>query len=346
MFKCNFLARSLQIPYQTKMYLLLGPMKQTSFLLAIFIFALFFVGAGNVPGVSANPGAGSFFDAQEWVLEATSNLRSDPIGFLADLGWPVISNQDEEAVNGTAFFIKRLQDRWPVLHSEKLDMVASQVCQNALAAGLDTGRTVLEDVSLSPDYRAIRAEVATSAIIMQDYIEPVRAAQILFLNLVGAMYSSLAGSGNAILLLNNDYVEFGVGLCGGSTSLRNGVVANAYLLTMVYARPAGPQPEWIQCGHVYFDKNSNKKYDEGEGLANVKISSDPEGISTQTDKNGQYCVRRLKGVWTLYLQDYPFVQDYMHYNRLLETGRNEGVLYVDYPLLLTQEVVDFENEGQ
>jgi len=311
----------------------------------IFIISFLIVTGFCIPKVFADQegNSDSFLNAQNWVIEASYKLKQDPVKFLEDSGWLAVNDQEEISTNATIDFIQKLQDRWPILHNNKLDMVALQICENALSSGLDTGRILLKDVSLSPEYKALKTEIATTAIIMQDYIEPARAAQILFFNLIDAMYSNLMDSGNTTLLLDNDYVEFGVSFCGGAATLKPGTVANAYLLTLVYTRPAGPQPEWIQCGHVYFDKNGNKEYDEGEGLANVKISSDPEDITTQTDRNGRYCFRRPRGIWILYLQDYPFMQDFTTYSKLLEVGKNNGILYYDYPLLLTQEMVDYLN---
>ena len=115
---------------------------------------------------------------------------------------------------------------------------------------------------------------------------------------------------------------------------------------MVFARPEGPLPEWVQCGHIYFDTNNNNEFDPGEGLHNVVIESNKEGYLATSSFDGKYCFRRPLGEWVLYLEGYPFQQDFYTYSRYLEEGQREGILIKDYRLLLPQQSIDAINSNQ
>jgi len=279
--------------------------------------------------------------AEQTLIEAMIELGTEPPNFLESL---ILESQTtENDDNVTKDFVWLIENRWPILNSPKLNKAAAAICSDSLDSGLETGIVKIVDAPISEEYFAKKAEIAVTAIIMQDFMQPEKAAQILFSNFIDSMYLRYKAAGNATMLLNDEYLEFGVSLCAGSTIVAEDIMANVYVLTIIFARPAGPQPNWIQCGHVYFDKNANGHFDEGEGLINVMMTTGEDELLAITSHDGSYCFRRPIGSWVLYIESYPFKQDYRAYNIILENYRRDGILYVDYPLLLTQSLIDFIN---
>ena len=279
----------------------------------------------------------SIAKAQQDVIEWLESLISEPDKWRDKISKIFDTNSSDTNSTGvTNKVMDYLDSRLPLLNNGKLNLVAQAICDESIVNGLGANVTNIKEKLSLADYSSKQAEVVRSAVVMQDYLSPEDGASILFLNLLKSMHNK------GTLLFNDKYVEFGVGFGRGVVSIDKDTRANVYLLTMVFARPAGPQPQWIQCGHIFYDKNNDKLYAPGEGLKNVIMSNGDNTLAISLE-NGRYCFRRPKGEWTLFLQGFPVVQDYYAYNKALE-GVRDGVLFVDFNLLLTQETIDYLNE--
>ena len=279
----------------------------------------------------------SMAEAKHHVIEWLESLVAEPGKWEDKISCFFDANSsDTNSTEITNEVINYLNSRLPLLNNSKLNFVAQAICDESIIKGPGSEVENIEKKLSSASYFSKQAEVIRSAVIMHDYLAPEDGASILFKNLLKSMYNSHT------LLFNDEYLEFGVGFSRGVVSINKDTRANVYLLTMIFARPAGPQPQWLQCGHIFYDKNNDKHYTQGEGLKNV-LMSDGNNILFISRENGRYCFRRPKGEWILFLQGFPVVQDYYAYNKALE-GVRDGVLFVDYNLLLTQETIDFSND--
>ncbi len=283
----------------------------------------------------------SMAKAKQDVIEWLESLVSEPDKWQDKISKVFDTNSsDTNSTEVTNTVMAYLGSRLPLLNNSKLNMVAQAICDESIVNGFGGNVTDINEKLSAVGYSTKQAEVVKSAIVMQDFLSPEDGASILFLNLLKSMHNK------GILLFNDKYVEFGVGFCRGVVSIDKDTRANVYLLTMVFARPAGPQPKWVQCGHIYFDKNNNNEFDPGEGLHNVVIESNKKGYLATSSFDGRYCFRRPLGEWVLYLEGYPFQQDFYTYSRYLEEGQREGILIKDYRLLLPQQSIDAINSDQ
>ncbi len=301
----------------------------------ILIFTVLFVSA-----TYAGPQSNLFEDVNSYLINAIMLSRTDPVQMVSDFSWFKVEDSSETVPDKLLKFIETLDSGYPLLNNKKLNDFAQKICTNNMQDISNSEKQVLyHDIALGGNYTAAKAEIATNAILMQDYMDPDVGAKILLANLIQQTYNEYSSSGNETLFMDKDYVEFGIDFCGGIASISPENKANIYMLVVVLARPAGPQPNWIQCGHVFFDKNSNTTFDPGEGLVGVQMTDNEGAILATSGNDGEYCIRRPLGDWTLYLEGFPFVQDYMTYNKIKENNKN-GVIYYDFPLLLTQETID------
>jgi len=268
--------------------------------------------------------------AKKSISEQLSNLRMNP-----EL---LFEKKEIDDSNCSSQLAKINSQVVPLLQNKHLDDAAQALCTLAIDEGINyvddnITRAILEKSQYVPS--AFHME--TTGVILNKYISIQDASRILYENFKKAMLDELPKEPPSFF--KNDYVEFGVGYCGGALKISKESSANVYLMTIILASPAGPQPNWIQCGHVYYDKNNNKAFDPGEGLAYVTITDDNETVLAETEGDGSYCFRRPLGDWTLYLESFPFVQDYVTYQGLLENNKKGGILFKDYMLLLTQESI-------
>ncbi len=246
--------------------------------------------------------------------------------------------------NGTLRSGTTLQALFPLLENQVLDDAAQAICVASVSYDLNaTSDNNIMDYLAGLGYRAEKIHLDKTGLIMQEYIDPEEGGQLLLKTYLQANLEQADDNTSAIF--NNDYLEIGVGFCGGIAKLPASEPANLYMMVILLARPEGPQPNWIQCGHVFYDVNNNHVFDEGEGLEAVKMTDDNGTLLTTTLTDGQYCFRRPLGEWTLYLEGYPFSQDYNVYNILLGQ-RKDGVLYQDIPFLLTQDQIYVYNENE
>ncbi len=246
--------------------------------------------------------------------------------------------------NGTLRSGTTLQALFPLLENQVLDDAAQAICVASVSYELNaTSDNNIMDYLAGLGYRAEKIHLDKTGLIMQEYIDPEEGGQLLLKTYLQANLEQADDNTSAIF--NNDYLEIGVGFCGGIAKLPASEPANLYMMVILLARPEGPQPNWIQCGHVFYDVNNNHVFDEGEGLEAVKMTDDNGTLLTTTLTDGQYCFRRPLGEWTLYLEGYPFSQDYNVYNILLGQ-RKDGVLYQDIPFLLTQDQIYVYNENE
>ena len=283
----------------------------------------------------------SMAKAKQDVIEWLESLASEPDKWQEKISNVFDTNSsDTNSTEVTNKVMAYLGSRLPLLNNSKLNMVAQAICDESIVNGFGGNVTDINEKLSLADYSSKQAEMVRSAVVMQDYLSPEDGASILFVSLLKSMYN------NSTLLFNDNYMEFGVGLCRGVVSIDKDTRANVYLLTLVFARPAGPQPKWVQCGHIYFDKNNNNEFDPGEGLQNIQIESNKEGNLATSSFDGKYCFRRPLGEWVLYLEGYPFYQDFNTYSHYLEEGQREGILIKDYRLLLPQQTIDAINSDK
>ena len=278
----------------------------------------------------------SMAEAKYHVIEWLESLVAEPGKWQDKISCFFDANSTETNSTETTNVINYLNSRMPLLNNSSLNFVAQAICDESIIKGPGSDLANIKEELSSAGYFSKQAEIIRSAVIMHDYLAPEDGASILYVNLLKSMYNDRA------FLFDDTYLEFGVGFCRGVVSIDKEARANVYLLTMIFARPAGPQPQWIQCGHIFYDKNNDKHYTQGEGLKNVSMA-DGNNILSISLENGRYCFRRPKGEWILFLQGFPLVQDYYAYNKALE-GVRDGVLFVDYNILLTQETIDFIND--
>jgi len=278
----------------------------------------------------------SMAKAKQDVIDWLESLVSEP-----DKWQEKISDVfDTNSTDVTNKVMSYLGSRLPLLNNSKLNMVAQAICDESIVNGFGGNVTDINEKLSAVDYSTKQAEVVRSAVVMQDYLSPEDGASILFLNLLKSMRNK------GTLLFNDKYVEFGVGYCRGVVSIDKDTRANVYLLTMVFARPEGPQPKWVQCGHIYFDKNNNNEFDPCEGLRNVVIESNKKRYLATSGFDGKYCFKRPRGEWVLYLEGYPFYQDYNAYSYYLEEDQEEGILIKDYKLSLPQQIIETINSSK
>ena len=261
----------------------------------------------------------------------------------------VNSSKAKNETNSTAIvdYVSKIHQKeiFPLLENKVLNEVAQTLCAEAISKGLtniddNTTRPLLEKAG----YKANASHVYALGIIMKEYIQPGKGSQLLLKNFLDALNKNLI-EGHLPAFLDNRYKEIGVGFCGGAARISESQRANMYVLVAILASPKGPQPEWVQCGHVYYDLNNNHSYDPGEGLREVLLSDENGTLLAQTLYDGQYCFRRPKGNWILYIETFPFMQDYTNYNRIL-AHRKDGILWQDYPLLLTQGTIDAKRKNE
>lgn len=280
-------------------------------------------------------------EAKQDLIEWMKSLVAEPGNWRNKISRIFDTNSSEtNSTEPSDKVMEYLDSRLPLLNNNRLDLVAQVICDKAFVNGLGSNATNIDGLLSSAGYFSKQAEVVTSAIVMQDYLTPKDGASILFANLLKSMYNSHS------LLFNDEYVEFGVGFCKDVVSIEKSTKANVYLLTMVFARPAGPQPQWIQCGHIYFDKNNNNDFDPGEGLENVMIESYRNGYMSVSLYDGKYCFIRPRGEWLLYLEGVPHYQDLNTYRKYLEETESDGILITDYQVMLTQQDINAINSGQ
>ncbi len=276
--------------------------------------------------------------ARQFIKSSLLTLRSHPFGLKI--------SDDEQifSANGTTI-TEACTDILPLLENDILDTVAQTLCGNAISGALDTlGANITRRALADTGYIPESLHVESSGVIMGEYIDPMEGADLLLKNISRSIDNGLAKNIRQALF-DNQYVEMGVGYCGGVAKLTDTQEANIYMLVLILARPQGPNPRWIQCGHVYYDINNNNLYDPGEGLENVLMTDDNGTLLAKTLGNGQYCFRRPKDEWTLFIESFPFVQNYTVYNILL-SQRKDGILWQDYPLLLTQQDIDANREAE
>lgn len=223
------------------------------------------------------------------------------------------------------------EEIYPVIYNDLLSSAAQVLCESIILNGLqgldeNTTRTFLGNIN----YEAANFEVKTIGIIMKDYIAPKEGAMLIFNNLKQSVHSDII-NGKCSFLLKNEYKEIGVGYCGGISKLTEKENANVYLLVLLLATPSGPQPNWIQCGHVYNDLNNNGKFDNGEGLNNIAITDDNGAVLAKTLSKGQYCFKIPNDSRLIYVAGFPFIIRYGHYVNLIEK-REDGVLFNDYEI--------------
>ncbi len=269
------------------------------------------------------------------VIEWVESLVTEPTKWQDKISWVFDANSSEtNSTEITDEVINYLNSRLPLLNNSRLNFMAQVICDQSIDNGIGSNVTNIQEQLSSAGYFSTQADVVRSAVVMKDYIAPEDGASILFVNLLKSMYNDRA------FLFDDTYVEFGVGFCRGVVSIDKEARANVYLLTMVFARPAGPQPQWIQCGHIYFDKNNNNKFNTGEGLKNVLIESDKTGYLATSGFDGKYCFRRPLGDLVMYLEGYPFFEGFNTYSHYREEGLTDGIIIKDYRLLLPQQTID------
>ena len=233
--------------------------------------------------------------------------------------------------------LSNLRTKYPLLENELLDNAAEAICAaNVTGAMPSIDQNATSEYLTSLGYIAESIHVDKTGLIMQEYMDPNQAAQLL---ITSYLQSNLEMADNGSALFDDQYLEVGVGYCGGMTRLHGMKPANVYMMVILLARPAEPQPYWLQCGHVFHDTNNNYVFEHGEGLRGVRMADDNGTLLAVTLDDGQYCFRRPMGEWTLYLESYPYREDYSILNVLIAQRRG-GVLYQDFPLDLTQEQID------
>ncbi len=318
---------------------------RTKLLLTVFLYLLAFQGvafADNSLAPQANSNSKNrekdqIAQARQFIKASLLRLRSHPFDLKTS------DDQQIFSTNGT--IAEAYTDILPLLENDTLDAVAQTLCDSAISGTLDAlgannTRLALEAKGYIPE----SLHVESSGVIMREYIDPMQGADLLFKNISRSIDNGLSRN-NRQAFFDNQYVEMGVGYCGGVAKLTDTQQANIYMLVLILARPQGPNPRWIQCGHVYYDINNNNLYDPGEGLEDVLMTDDNGTLLAKTLGSGQYCFRRPKDEWTLFIESFPFVQNYTIYNILL-SQRKEGILWQDYPLLLTQEDIDAKREAE
>ncbi len=317
---------------------------RTILLITITSFVLAFSGAAVAD--SGSSGQDSIQDdhmdqmaqARRIIRDSIVELRAHPYLLLGTL-----DGNGTLSTNGT---INGPHDNiLPLLENDTMDAAAQALCSSAISGAVDSmDANVTMSVLKAYGYIPKNLHVESSGVIMGEYIDPLKGANLLLKNLTHSIMKGLSEE-NMPALLENEYIEMGAGYCGGVSRLKDTQEANVYMLVLILARPEGPEPNWIQCGHVYFDINNNHAYDIGEGLENVLMTDDNGTVLAKTLQDGQYCFRRPKGEWTLYIESYPFAQNYTVYSVLL-SQRENGVLWQDYPLLLTQGNIDANREAE
>jgi prepilin-type N-terminal cleavage/methylation domain-containing protein len=86
----------------------------------------------------------------------------------------------------------------------------------------------------------------------------------------------------------------------GVSAKDNGGFAHVTMSSRVFIRNADSHSSAQIYGTVFYDANSNSKKDSGEtGLANVLITSSPNGVKTTTDQFGQYNIPVNGGTYTV-----------------------------------------------
>jgi len=286
---------------------------------------------------SKNSDMDKMAEARQFIKASLLRLRSHPFDLKTS------DDQQIFSTNGT--IAEAYTDILPLLENDTLDAVAQTLCDSAISGTLDAlgannTRLALEAKGYIPE----SLHVESSGVIMREYIDPMQGADLLFKNISRSIDNGLSRN-NRQAFFDNQYVEMGVGYCGGVARLTDTQQANIYMLVLILARPQGPNPRWIQCGHVYYDINNNNQYDPGEGLEDVLMTDDNSTFIAKTLESGQYCFRRPKDEWTLFIESFPFAQNYTVYNILL-SQRKDGILWQDYPLLLTQQDIDANREAE
>ncbi len=286
---------------------------------------------------SKNSDMDKMAEARQFIKASLLRLRSHPFDLKTS------DDQQIFSTNGT--IAEAYTDILPLLENDTLDAVAQTLCDSAISGTLDAlgannTRLALEAKGYIPE----SLHVESSGVIMREYIDPMQSADLLFKNISRSIDNGLSRN-NRQAFFDNQYVEMGVGYCGGVARLTDTQQANIYMLVLILAKPQGPNPRWIQCGHVYYDINNNNQYDPGEGLEDVLMTDDNSTFIAKTLESGQYCFRRPKDEWTLFIESFPFAQNYTVYNILL-SQRKDGILWQDYPLLLTQQDIDANREAE
>ncbi len=276
------------------------------------------------------------------VTDSLLELRADAETYLA-----ITSKTNSDANSSVDAVPKTDQEEiFPLLENEVLSEVAETLCTRAISEGLaNIDANATRDLLEKAGYKTgDNIHVDALGIIMQEYIKPHEGARLLLKGLVDAPSRDLR-EGDLPAILDKRYKEIGVGFCGGTAQISSSEKANIYILVIILASPEGPQPQWIQCGHVYYDINNNHAFDPGEGLRDVLLSDGNGTLLARTRDGGEYCFRRPKGNWVLYIEAFPFIQDYTDYNEMLD-HRKDGILWQDYPLLLTQGVIDAKRKNE
>jgi len=233
--------------------------------------------------------------------------------------------------------LSNLRTKFPLLKNELLNEAAEAICAaNVTGAMPSVDNNVTTEYLNNLGYLAESIHVDKTGLIMQEYMDPTQAAQLL---ITSYLQSNLEMADNGSALFDDQYLEVGVGYCGGMARLHGMKPANVYMMVILLARPAEPQPYWLQCGHVFYDTNNNYVFEHGEGLRGVRMMDDNGTLLAVTLDDGQYCFKRPIGEWTLLIENYPYREDYSILN-VLVAQRQGGVLYQDFPVDLTQEQID------
>ncbi len=265
--------------------------------------------------------------AVKFIANNLIDLRMMPPGELFD-----------EKDSNSSLLISKFGQLYPLVQNKNLDAAAERLCQSAFSENVDFTNSNATSIILKKEgYSPLTFHLYKIGVIMNNYISAFDAAKILLESFENILIQKIE-SNKLPEFYNGEYVELGIGFCGGVLQIQNEKEANVYLMTILLAAPEGPQPQWVQCGHVFYDKNNNKAYDLGEGLEEVDMTDENGTILAVTSNDGSYCFRRPKGDWILYLESFPFIQDFVTYQQLL-SNKKAGILYKDYPLLVTQDEI-------
>jgi len=285
-----------------------------------------------------SPQQDSMKRAEETIQQTLLKLRVEPEEVIHSM---ITAGSDNDSIqDGNFSGLLKFPEVMPLIQNSSLDIAAEELCQTSIITGglkfTDSNATklLLHDF----DYSAVKVDIKAYAILLGEYMDANESAKILLYNFVKTVKEQLK-SGKKPSFFDPDYVEIGTGFCGGTVSLPSAETANIYLMLIILARPAGPQPYWIQCGHVYNDYDGNNEFNADEGLEHVMMTDDNGTLLAETASDGRYCFRRPKGNWTLYLESFPFEQNFLNYN-LLTKNQTDGILWQDYKLLLNQEYID------
>ncbi len=280
--------------------------------------------------------------AEETIRQTLLKLRVEPEEVIHSM---ITAESDNDSIQDGNFLDSLIfPEVMPLVQNSSLDVAAKKLCQTSIISGdinfmdANSTKSLLNDY----EYSAVKVDIKASAVLLGEYMDANESARVLLYNFVKTLKEQLK-SGEKPSFFDPDYVEIGTAFCGGTVSLPDTESANIYLMLIILARPAGPQPYWIQCGHVYNDYDDNNEFNADEGLEHVIMTDDNGTILSETTSDGRYCFRRPKGNWILYLESFPFEQNFLNYSLLIK-NQTDGILWQDYKLLLNQEYIDLKRE--